>query len=187
MQRVVAFYCSFRRLSNSKALLESFLEGALGVDVYVFNLANLSVYACRGCERCFSLGKCVIDDDMKRLYPLLEDVDFIVASFPIYFYGPPSPAKAVIDRCQPFWFRSFVKGEVLKKKRGCLISVGAGSNDNMFVASYYIVKVWFNSLNASLDMHLKFGGLDGEGEALRRTGILEKVRDAGKRFFAYKA
>ncbi len=187
MPKVAGFYCSFRKNSNSKALLEFFLKGATGYDVIVFNLAGIDVSACRGCEACFVNGKCVIEDDMCALYPLLEDADYIVVSLPVYFYGPPSAAKAVIDRCQPFWFRSFVKKERLKRKKGCFINVGAGKGDNMFVASYYIVKVWFNSLNVSMDVHLKFGDLDKEGAVFERMDIIKKVGNAGKEFFSQKA
>ena len=187
MSKVVGLYCSFRKNSNSKALLEFFLEGADGYDVTVFNLADLCVSACRGCEACFINGACVIKDDMDLLYPLLEDADRIVVSLPVYFYGPPSAAKAVIDRCQPFWFRSFVRKERLKRKRGCFINVGAGKGENMFIASFYIVKVWFNSLNASMDVHLRFGDLDKEGAVFERRDIIEKVRNAGKEFFSQKA
>jgi multimeric flavodoxin WrbA len=75
-----------------------------GTDVTVIHLSDLHLEHCTGCESCAVSGRCVIRDDMDRIYSMLEKVDIMVVATPICFSGPSSIAKTAIDRFQPYWF-----------------------------------------------------------------------------------
>jgi multimeric flavodoxin WrbA len=54
-----------------------------------------------------------MNDDMNRVYPRMEEIDFLVSGTPVYWYGPSALMKAFIDR-----FVYFNRTENRKKIRG---------------------------------------------------------------------
>lgn len=72
--------------------------------------------------------RCVIRDDMDDIYPLLEDADELIVVAPVYFAGPSSQLKAVLDRFQPyFWTRQRAR------RRPCTLHVvGEGGDPHGF-------------------------------------------------------
>ena len=183
MKKILGILASPRKGSNSKILLEHFLEEApSNADVILVNVFDKRISPCNACGCCEEKGNCVIRDDMDELYHLIDEADFIVVASPVYFYGPPAPLKALIDRCQVFWVRKYLFKEELKLKKGVLINVSAREGVNTFVPFYYITKVWFNSINAEFSVHIKVGGFEKE-KSVEEREIIDKVRNYGKTFF----
>ncbi len=183
MKRLVAFIGSPRKESSSKFLLDLFLSSFEGVKDF-FEVYTLEIYPCNACGSCYETGVCVIRDDMEKIYASLEVADYVVVSSPVYFYGPPSPLKSVIDRSQVFWARKYLKKERLKNKKGALITVGATKGENLFLPFYYITKVWFNSMNVSFDVHVKIGGVEELRDLEMRGDLLREVESEGGSFFS---
>ena len=50
-------------------------------------------------EGCNDIFKCVVDDDMQKIYPLIMKADAIILGSPTYFYNVSADIKAFIDRC----------------------------------------------------------------------------------------
>ncbi|NPA15655.1 MAG: flavodoxin family protein [Deferribacteres bacterium] len=180
MERLVAFIGSPRERSSSRLLLDLFTSSFEGKRT-VFSVYRLNVQPCSACGGCYDTGVCVIEDDMVRVYSALDSADYVVVASPIYFYGPPSPLKAVIDRCQPFWVRKFLKKEKMKPKKGALITVGATEGRNLFLPFYYIALVWFNSINASFPLHIKVRGVEEPSDLGEE--LLNEVKVEGISFF----
>ena len=91
--------------SNTFQITKSFVEGfPSDWEIETVHLYKLNIKPCLGCFSCWTktLGKCVINDDMQTLYPKIAAADIIIESFPLYFFGIPSGAKAATDRCLPF-------------------------------------------------------------------------------------
>ena len=65
---------------------------------------------------------------MDDIYPLLEDADELIVVAPVYFAGPSSQLKAVLDRFQPyFWTRQRAR------RRPCTLHVvGEGGDPHGF-------------------------------------------------------
>lgn len=85
-------------------LVASLREG--GVRTERWDVASHSVGGCVGCEACRHAGHaCVIRDDMGELYDLLDGATAVHVVAPVYFSGPTSQFKAVLDRLQPYWER----------------------------------------------------------------------------------
>lgn len=80
--------------------LESF-----GGDVEIIYPLDLDLKHCTGCRCCSSSGNCVLEDDMHIIYKKFEEADLFVLASSIYFSGPTSMLKMIIDRFQPYWFR----------------------------------------------------------------------------------
>ena len=182
MKTLVGFIGSPRIESSSKYLFDLFIRSFSG-EIKIYNVFELKVSPCNACEGCYNSGVCVINDDMENIYQALDMCDYIVVASPIYFYGPPAPLKAVIDRCQCMWVRKFLLKKPQKKKKGTLITVGATKGENLFVPFYYITKVWFNSIEATLNNHIKIPEIEEKKDLSLRKDLLERVANEGFNFF----
>ena len=75
-----------------------------GKQVRRWNVADHAVSGCIGCEACRGdAHECAQSDDMGELYELLDGSSALHVVSPVYFSGPPSQFKAVLDRLQPYW------------------------------------------------------------------------------------
>ena len=125
--------------------------------------------------------RCVLDDDMQELYPLIDAADEWVVVSPVYFAGPPAQMKAVLDRLQPyFWTRARTGA----KRPAVLHVVGEGGDPHGFeplvgtvrsalsCAGFALEAVydWVGKLGedgeilAEADLHTLDGSGDGSGD-----------------------
>lgn len=68
------------------------------IEREVVYLSDLHINGCRGCERCRGAGKCIIADDMQKLYPKIERANAIILASPTYFYNVTDLMKTFIER-----------------------------------------------------------------------------------------
>lgn len=94
--------------SNTYQLTQAFVAGMKDklkakLSVKTLNLSELRIDPCRGCFGCWTAtpGRCVIADEMAGILDEMLDADWILWSFPLYYYGMPGPVKTVLDRCLP--------------------------------------------------------------------------------------
>lgn len=90
--------------SNTMNITRAFIKGfPENTEVEYVTLNKLDIKPCLGCYSCWDKtpGKCVIKDDMQQLHEKICEADVIVQSFPLYFFGMPSPLKCMTDRCLP--------------------------------------------------------------------------------------
>ncbi len=89
------------RRGTSSLLADGFAAGAreAGHAVERFDAAFEDVEPCRACEYCRSHdGRCVYNDAMTNLRPLLLSADIVVLVTPLYYFGMSAQLKRVIDR-----------------------------------------------------------------------------------------
>lgn len=94
------------------------LKGA-GCSSEILFLSDYNVRPCTDCDACRK-GECVIEDDMRRIYPLLEKADGIIVGSPVYFGSLSAQLKLVFDRS--IYLRR--QGFRLRNKVGGAIAVG---------------------------------------------------------------
>jgi multimeric flavodoxin WrbA len=91
---------------NTALILNPFLDGLreAGAEAELFYTRNLNIQPCRGCFHCWTRtpGRCVQDDDMAELLPLLRRSDLWVLATPLYFDAPSGPLKNLMDRTTAF-------------------------------------------------------------------------------------
>ena len=135
-------------------LFESCIEECPEDEVFLAPVSTLDIAGCTACDFCKRKTKgelteeeqasedafeeqraedevphrCVIRDDMDDVYPLLEDADELIVVAPVFFAGPSSQLKAMLDRFQPyFWTRTRAR------KRPCTLHVvGEGGDPHGF-------------------------------------------------------
>lgn len=74
-----------------------------GAEYEEVTLAKARVSPCLGCFACWrqTPGTCVLHDDMDEIREKVKAADYIIESYPLYFFGMPSGMKAVTDRMLP--------------------------------------------------------------------------------------
>ncbi|WP_320172401.1 NAD(P)H-dependent oxidoreductase [Maridesulfovibrio sp.] len=105
-RKVLVISASPRENSNSEALCDEFMRGALesGHEVEKIRLADKKINYCTGCLACVSdPGECSQDDDMTGIYQKMIAADIIVLGTPVYFHVMNGQMKVFIDRVCPVY------------------------------------------------------------------------------------
>ena len=120
-----------RRFGNSDRLLEAALAGAreAGAEVRTLVAADAGLKHCLGCNACSIDGACIQHDGGPALYRALDAADAIIVATPVYFAGVPGVLKALIDRLQPYWARTYVLKRPRPARRPGAILIARGGGD----------------------------------------------------------
>lgn len=97
---VLGIVGSYRKNGNTDILVKKVLEGVESENIktdYIF-LNDYNINDCIGCEGCKNSYQCIINDDMKSIYPLIEKADAIVLGSPTYFYNVTGKVKNFLNR-----------------------------------------------------------------------------------------
>ena len=99
--KVLGIVGSKRRHGNTSELVQEALSPFKNDNdtTELIFLDDYNIEGCRGCEGCRETFKCIVNDDMQRLYPLLLEADALILGSPTYFYNVSADIKAFIDRC----------------------------------------------------------------------------------------
>ena len=87
---------------NTAAMVRAYAEGAseAGHTVHIVNVCQKKIAGCLACEYCHTKGggKCIQQDDMQEVYPLLEEAEMIVLASPIYYHSFSGQLQCAINR-----------------------------------------------------------------------------------------
>jgi len=181
--KVLGIYGSPRKGGNSDLLLDKALEGAraAGAETSSIYVRDLKMCGCIECGGCDKTGKCVVQDDMQSVYPLLEEADIIFLASPIFFYGITAQAKALVDRGQAMWSKRMLEKTPEEMKRfdsgrGYLIAVGATRGKNLFEGAQLTAKYFFDALDMSYEGGIFFRSLE------KRTAVQQRPETCQEAF-----
>lgn len=103
--RILVLNGSPRPHGNTAAMVEAFRQGAEenGHAVTVVDVCQKKIAGCLACEYCHQEGsgherRCVQQDDMQAVYPLLDEAEMIVLASPIYYHGFSGQLQCAISR-----------------------------------------------------------------------------------------
>jgi multimeric flavodoxin WrbA len=102
MSKVLVLNGSPRQKGNTAHLIEKLRKALIekGHEVVVLELNDLDIKPCQGCFWCyrgFPL-RCVQDDAMNSLYPMVLGSDVLVFASPIYWFNYSAQLKLFVDR-----------------------------------------------------------------------------------------
>ena len=121
-----------RPKGNTAAMIDAFLEGAKdnGHEITVVSVCQKKIAGCLACEYCHTKenGKCVQQDDMQEVYPLLDEAEMIILASPIYYHSFTGQLQCAINRIY-----ALDKPKNLKK---AALFLSSGS-DNVFGGAIY--------------------------------------------------
>jgi len=97
---------SSRKSGNTDILVRKVLEGAetQGLSTQAIWLSDYTISHCTGCEGCATGFRCVKNDGMQEIYPLLEQAKGLVIGSPTYFYNVSGLTKNFLDRLYCYEF-----------------------------------------------------------------------------------
>jgi multimeric flavodoxin WrbA len=98
--RIIGYNSSPRTNGNTAWAISKILDSAKEqcAETELFQSAELDVRPCNGCLGCVQSGRCVMKDDMQRLYDALKIADTLVLGAPIYMGQMSAQAKIFTDR-----------------------------------------------------------------------------------------
>lgn len=189
--KVLGVYGSPRKGGNSDQLLDKALEGAqsAGAEISRVYTRDLKMCGCIECGGCDETGKCVVEDDMQSVYPLLEAAEVIFLASPIFFYGVTSQAKALIDRCQAPWNRRMLTKSPDERKlfeggRGFLIAVGATRGKDLFEGAQLTARYFYDALDMSYEGGIFFRRLEKKNAVRENPETLQEALNLGRKVAA---
>lgn len=186
--KILGIIGSPRVKGNSATLLREVLNGAKakGADANIVSLNNLDIKGCINCDVCKRSGKCVLKDDMYKVYDMINDTDIIVFASPNYMGGIQGKLKCVLDRLYAYIISEEGGFSVTfdKKKKAALIVTqrapeGNTSYTEAFTPLRYILS---NIFEGSFDnpCELLLGGeLYGPNDAVNNAELMEKAYNMG--------
>jgi len=184
--KVLGLYGSPRKGGNTDQLLDKVLEGAqsAGAEVKRVYVRDLNLCGCIECGGCDKTGECVVQDDMQKVYPLLDWAEIIFLASPIFFYGVTAQAKALIDRAQAHWSRRLLEKtpeerELRNRGRGYLITVGATRGKNLFEGAILTAKYFFDALDMSYEGGIFFRSLEKRNAVQENPETLQEAFTLG--------
>ena len=87
---------------NTAAMVSAFVEGASenGHNITVVPVCQKKIAGCLACEYCHNRGegKCIQQDDMQEVYPVLEEAEMIVLASPVYYHSFTGQLQCAINR-----------------------------------------------------------------------------------------
>lgn len=187
--KILGIYGSPRKNGNSDLLLDKILDEAELADASVSRLyiRKLSMIGCIECGKCEDTGKCVIDDDMTGVYPMLVKADAIVLAAPVFFYNFPAITKALIDRVQALWALRMLKkgkGAAYKGGSGYVACVGATKGKNLFNGIKLTAKYFFDAMDMEYKGGIFFRRIEEKGAILKHADAMDKARGLGRKIAA---
>jgi len=186
--KVLGIYGSPRKGGNTDQLLDKALEAAqgAGADTSEIYARRLKISGCLECGGCDKTGECVVDDDMQTVYPLLEKSDVIILAAPIFFYGVPAQAKALIDRSQASWSKRIMEKTSEQRKtydsgRGYLIAAGATRGENLFEGTILTAKYFYDALDMDYEGGIFFRMLEHKSAVKGNPETLQEATNLGRK------
>ena len=190
MKKILAIMGGPRKGHSTEKLLDKFLEGVRDsgqeVEIKKVYVRDLNIDHCIGCGYCEKTGKCFMTDDMDILYKDFDETDAVIIASPIFFNSVKSYLKAVIDRCQIFWYSKYVlkKSSIdrSKKRFGYFLSVAGAKEEHAdFNSAKAVIEYLFRSINTDYRGDIFVANTDKK-KTWEDEDLMNKTYESGKNF-----
>ena len=100
--KILVLNGSPRPNGNTAAMVDAFVEGAKenGHEIIVVPVCRKKIAGCLACEYCHTKGegRCIQQDDMQEVYPVLSEAEMIVLASPVYYHSLTGQLQCAINR-----------------------------------------------------------------------------------------
>lgn len=174
-----------RKGGNTEILANEVVAGMkeVGLHVTVVRLTDYQLSPCIACGGCEKTGRCVIQDDMQKLYPMIDAAQRLVLVSPIFFYGLTAQLKAFIDRCQALWSRKYLLGQRVSAdgpRIGYLLSAAATHGEKIFDGALLTAQYGLDAMDFRFGGALLVRGVDQKGAVAGRPEELARAGAFGR-------
>lgn len=188
--QILGLVGSKRKKGNTSVLVNRALEKAreAGAETELIFLGDYAIAGCSGCEKCQKTQRCVVNDDMQKIYPLLLKADGLVLGSPTYFYNVSADVKAFLERC--YCFEAFAEddrsvwlglNEAIGIKYASVIAVCEQHDVEDMGPTAEVMSKSLEALGYRVVDKVKASGLFAQGSASKDEVSLEKAGRAGER------
>jgi multimeric flavodoxin WrbA len=188
--KIIGFIASPRKEGNTAWIVNKILEGAKeeGAETQSWSISDLDIKPCQSCYGCRhgELGgqsdlRCIINDDMQKLYDALEHADALVLGSPVYMGQMSAQAKIFTDRLfatnHPRFSPQFKERNTAKKKLILVFDQGNPDSD-MFQLYFDYTKNMFQLLEFDVKDVVVVAGMRN-GPAHERKDLHTVLKDIG--------
>jgi multimeric flavodoxin WrbA len=180
--KIIGFNASPRKNGNTAWIVNKILEGSKeqGAEIQVWNFNDLDIKPCQSCYGCKKGDlRCVINDDMQKLYEALEHADALVLGSPTYMGQMSAQAKIFTDRLYAQYSPRFSPYHKERNTaRRLLLVFNQGNPDSGIFQSYYdYTKNMFQLLGFKVELHV-VSGMRNE-PAHERIDLHTALKDIG--------
>jgi len=180
-RRILILKGSPRKKGNSAVLADQVAAGAgdAGATIESFDLHDMDIRPCDGCDFCQGSGECVINDDMQTLYPRLREADGIVIASPIYWFTVNAQVKACIDR----WYALEGAGEGALAGKEFGIVLTYGDSDPYTSGAVNAIRMFQDICRYERAgiVGLVYGSATEPGEIAPQTEVMQRAHALGQR------
>ncbi len=169
MIRILGILGSPRKGGNTDFLLGKVISRLKksGFNANLLRLAELDIRPCNACNKCYKTGRCVIRDDVDRVFKEIKLSDVIIVASPVFFLGVSAHTKILIDRSQSKWVEKYIlkkTPQATKTKKGIFISVRGGKGMEVFKCVEKPVRAFFDVHNIKYIKGIFIDGVDEKGD-----------------------
>ncbi len=181
--KIIGFIASPRKEGNTAWLVNKILEGAKeqGAETQSWYFNDLDIKPCQSCYGCNQGDqRCVINDDMQKLYDAIEHAEALVLGSPTYMGQMSAQAKIFTDRLfatnHPRFSPQFKERNAAKK---LVLVFNQGNPDSSLFQSYYdYTKTMFQLLEFDVKDVVVVAGMRN-GPAHERKDLHTALKDIG--------
>jgi len=187
---VLGIVGSRRKNGNTACMVQEALNEIKSkeVETEMIFLGDYNIRGCIGCEGCRDTYKCVILDDMQRIYPLILNSDAVILGSPTYFYNITADMKAFIERL--YCFQIFAEddrsvwssiNEVLGGKYAVVIAICEQSDEKDMGFTPDAMSKPLEGLGYRVVDTVKILKSFKKGDVLQNQEAIEQVKRAGRK------
>ena len=188
--KVLGIVGSTRKNGNTAYLVRQALHEIESneVETELIYLSDYNIAGCTGCEGCKYTYKCVIMDDMQKIYPLIMNSDAIILGSPTYFYNITAVMKAFIERL--YCFQIFAEddrsvwssiNEALGGKYAVVIAICEQNDEKDMGFTAEAMSKPLEGLGYRVIEKVKILKLFKKGDVIQNQDALELVKRAGRK------
>jgi multimeric flavodoxin WrbA len=188
--KVLILKGSPRHAGNSAMLAGQVAAGAeaVGAQVQSIYLHGLDIRPCDACDGCHGAleDRCVVEDDMQDLYPLIRDAGAIVYASPIYWFTITAQLKAFMDRCYALGSDVTPVAEhgLAGKRIGVVLTYGGDDPfDSGAINAIRMFQDAFSYVPSEI-VGMLYGCASGVGAVVENRGLMEKAYELGRKLGA---
>jgi len=179
--KVIGIAASPRKKGSTAYIIDKILEGAKeqGAETQIWHFSDLDIKPCQSCSGCKKGDlRCIINDDMQKLYDALEHADALVLGSPVYMGQMSAQAKIFTDRLYAQYsprFSPYFKERAVKKL--ILVFTQGNPDSGRFQVYFDYTKSMFQVLEFDVKEVLVIAGTRNEPAHERKD--LHTIKEIG--------
>lgn len=183
--KIIGIVGSPRKEGNTEFLVKKALDAVdEDIEKEIITLYDKKIGHCRACGFKICSQKCIVKDDMQKIYPKILEAEGIIIGSPTYFAMPTSLISAFLQRL--IYLKGSKQGNLLRDKVGGVIATGrhrCGGQACVIntIKNFFDVSDMINISSEGLELDSHLGGI-GIGRDVKEDELcIKSAQQLGRR------